>query len=252
VTDNLLDPDNLDTNQSYYDQLVGDGKKFKDQEALAKSKIEADNMIKSVLREKDELRSDFLRERQDNQSKAQLQDLIDQYRNLKQPNTFEDHIPKIKEEREPGLKLEDLETFFEKKFQEKESRVKEVDNFNLVKQALVDRHGSNYSSAIKEQIDDLGLSVDEFNAMARKQPKVLLRTLGLDQQITRNPFQSPHRSSQRSDSFSPRGEPTRSWSYYQKMRKDSPETYHQPKVQLQMMKDAVDLGERFNDGDFYS
>lgn len=253
MTDSLLDPeDNLDTTKSYYEQLVGDGRKFKDPEALAKSKLEADSFIKQVLREKEEIRADFLRERADNQSKAQLQDLIDQFRKTQQPNASTDLLPSSREEREPGLKLEDMEALLEKKFQERESRVKETDNFNLVKQALVQKHGSNYSSAIKDQIDDLGLTVDEFNSMARKQPKVLLRTLGLDQPLTQNPFQSPPRSSQRSDSFSPRGEPTRSWSYYQKMRKESPETYHQPKTQQQMMKDAVTLGDRFNDGDFYS
>src|SRR6266853_6356138 len=50
------DTQELDPEKKFYDDLVGEGKKFKDPEALARSKIESDRFIANLLREQSEMR----------------------------------------------------------------------------------------------------------------------------------------------------------------------------------------------------
>ena len=42
----------------------------------------------------------------------------------------------------------------------------------------------------------------------------------------------------------------RTWSYYEKIRKDDPARYRDPKTHSQMFQDAIALGDAFADGDF--
>lgn len=42
----------------------------------------------------------------------------------------------------------------------------------------------------------------------------------------------------------------RTWSYYEKLRKDNPDKFWTGKIQDQMVRDASALGENFQDGGF--
>jgi hypothetical protein len=43
----------------------------------------------------------------------------------------------------------------------------------------------------------------------------------------------------------------RTWSFYEKLKKENKAEYLEPKVQRQMNLDAVALGDKFFDGDFW-
>jgi len=63
MPDNLLNQDPpaeplFDPNKNYYEDLVGQDKKFKDNETLAKAKVQSDIFIKHLERQQDELRKD--------------------------------------------------------------------------------------------------------------------------------------------------------------------------------------------------
>jgi hypothetical protein len=45
-------------------------------------------------------------------------------------------------------------------------------------------------------------------------------------------------------------EETRTWSYYENLRKTNKTVYADPKTQAQMFRDRMELGESFNDGTF--
>ena len=44
---------------------------------------------------------------------------------------------------------------------------------------------------------------------------------------------------------------TRTWSWYQEIRKKDPHKYLMPKMQAQMFRDAAALGDKFADGDYH-
>src|SRR5882762_1576622 len=91
MADSLLDntnlPNQLDSNKAYLEQLVGEGKKFKTAEDLARGKAESDSFIEIMKARMDELRADHLRLREDHQASAQLKDLIDSLQKSKDDTT---------------------------------------------------------------------------------------------------------------------------------------------------------------------
>jgi len=248
---NLLD-DNKDTdtveidpNKNYLEDLVGDGKKFKSPEELAKGKYEADQYIEILKRRQDEMRADYMKISEESKTRATLEDLLKEYTQKQQTSNDE---PEVKDDK-PEIDLKQLDSLVSNKIREHDLSKRQEDNFNLVKGKLQERYGANYKNTVAKQIDELGITETELNEMARRQPKVLIRTLGLDQERQIEQFQSPPRS-QRSDSFKPAGPQKRTWAYYQNLRKTNPEAWFDRKTAIQMQQDAIDLGEAFKDGDY--
>ncbi len=248
MTDNLLDKDTdvveIDPNKDYLVELVGDGKKFKSPEELAKGKYEADQYIEILKRRQDEMRADYLKISEENKTRASLEDLIKQMQ--QQPSNNE---PEVKDEK-PTFDSKQIESLVSTKIQEHETSKRQTDSFNLVRNKLQERYGNNYKTVVANQIEELGITETELNEMARKQPKVLIRTLGLDKEPVQEQFQTPPRSGQRSDTFKPRGQEKRTWAYYQNLKKTNPEAWFDRKTAVQMQQDAIDLGEAFKDGDY--
>lgn len=248
--DNLLTDDGLpvvDPNKNYLEELVGEGKKFKSQEDLARSKFESDQYIKILEKRSDDLRADYLKTREENTTRASLEELIEEFKKQKLTSN---ETPLVKEEK-PPFDPKDLDSLVSTKIQEHEATKRQAENFNTVREKLQQRYGQNYKEAVKQQIEDLGITETELNEMARKVPKVLIKTLGLDRETQPDNFQSPPRSSQRNDSFAPTGGKKRTWAYYQELKKSDPGLYHDRRTAIQMQKDLLELGEAFQDGDYW-
>lgn len=248
---NLLSNDNdtdvveVDPDKNYLTELVGEGKKFKTPEDLARGKYEADQYVEILKRRQDEMRTDYLKVSEENKTRAALEDLIKEIKIQQQTSNDE---PQVKDEKPFDPKL--IESLVSTKIQEHELSKRQEDNFNLVKGKLQARYGNQYKSAVANQIEELGITETELNEMARKQPKVLIRTLGLDKEAPRtDPFQTPPRSNSNTG-FKPSGTQKRTWSYYQNLRKNDPQAWFDRKTAIQMQQDAIELGEAFKDGDY--
>ncbi len=238
----------VDPSKDYLKELVGDGKKFKTVEELARGKYEADLYVETLKRRQDQIREDYLKLDTDYKARAKLEELIDQLSNRQNQSSNDDTIVNDKIP-QPSFKPEDIESLVSNQILKNETTKKQSDNFNLVRDKMKERYGSNYQNVIKEQIQDLGITVDELNDMARKSPKVILKTLGLDEEVTRDPFQAPPRSQQRTDQFGHKAR-ERTWSYYQDLKRDDPKAYWSKDIAVQMHNDAIRLGEAFKDGDY--
>jgi hypothetical protein len=253
MADNLLDqtndnqPEQIDPNKDYLTELVGEGKKFKSPQELARGKYEADQYVRTLERQKDELRSDYLKLKDEQAARAKLEDLIDQWSN-KQQSSSDNTQANEQQTTKPVIDSKEIESLVSSKIQEHELTKKQQENFAQVRTKLKERFGNNYQEVLKQQIDNLGLNEDFINDLARRYPTVLYKTLGLDQE-QRESFQSPPRSNQRSDNFAP-STTKRTWSYYQKIKKENPKLYYDPKTTVQMHNDAIALGKEFEDGDF--
>ena len=256
MTDNLFeDPQDkieFDQNKDYLEDLVGEGKKFKDIQALAKGKAYSDATIDILTKKLDDLRTDYLKLREENTAQAKLQEYIDRLEKLPEERERVAMEPEAKGNKSDGLKLEDIESLFESKIEQREAASRERQNFEIVQNKLKERYGDNSSKFLTEQMQNLGLSREDINQMARKQPNVLIKALGLDQTPSNETFRAPPQSSRRSDTFSPTAGQKRTWSYYQELKKTNPRLYHDPQTNIQMQKDYLELGAAFEDGDFHS
>lgn len=252
MTDNLLDLEMTPPQepQDFFQELVGEGKKFKDQQDLAKGKWQSDHYIKTLEMQKDELRKDYLKLKEDYEARAKLEELIDQlHKQPFQQPPINDNTPPVKMDK-PGLDSSQIESLVSNKIQEHEASKKQNDNFNSVKNKLKERYGSNYQDALKQQIEELGITEDYANTLARNNPTVFNRTFGLDTPVQQQSFQTPPRSTRISDNFNQKGSQKRTWSYYQELKSKNPKIYYDPKIAVQMDKDMQELGNAFMDGDF--
>lgn len=252
MTDNLFDNVNsetpvLDDNRDYYAELVGPEAKFKDNQGLAKGKAYSDALIEVQNRKLDQLVAENERLLNESRAVATLKDLINQVKPAQQLASSEQ--PKANEVKESTFDLSLLDSKISEGIAQAERTRKETDNFNMVKNKLQERHGDKYPQVLKQTIESLGLSVEDANAMAKKSPAAFMRTLGLDQPQRTEGFQAPPQTRQNSN-FAPDGGKKRTWTYYQELRRSNPKLYNDPKINIQMQRDIIDLGDSFKDGDF--
>src|ERR1051326_7251469 len=80
MNESLLDPNKdfaIDPDKDYFQELVGENKKYKDNAALARSRVEADRHINLIEQQNKEYRDDILKLREELRARENLQDLID-------------------------------------------------------------------------------------------------------------------------------------------------------------------------------
>ena len=234
--------DNTDTTD--YLALIPENQR--DLPALAKKAVNADNHIKVLETRLDELRRDYLKQTEDSQMRATLEDLVKKLETTPQQPASNTQPP-VKEVREPAMDMNELDKRLDARLQQYEAEKKALENANLVRTKLKERFGDNYSPAVKQQIDELGWTAEDFDANARKSPTAVLRALGVDQQRQDN-FQTPPRGAPSFGSGKP--EVKRTWTYYQGLKKENPKLYHDPKITNEMTEMAIRYGDDFYDGDY--
>jgi len=249
MTLNLLDETTVDDQptfdptRNYLEEYVGEGKKYKTIEDLAKAAFHKDVHISTLERRQDEMREDLLKTREQAVAAERLQELINR---LDTANLTSRETPQSNEDNRPGVDLNAVESLVSSKFQEMKLSEKQEQNYQLVEQKLTERFGSNYKSVLKDQAKALDLTDDEVNLMARNKPHLFLKTFGLDAEPKVDSFQTPVRSNTRTTSFAPNVQ-KRTLSYYQNLRKENPNLYFDKKIAVQMDKDAIALGKDFFD-----
>jgi hypothetical protein len=236
----------IDDSKNYFEELVGEDKKFKTPEDLAKGKYQSDLYISQILERQDELRNDYMKLRDEYNSRAKLEELVDQ---LSQKQQLASNDSTDVKDKPPTFDPNRIDSLIDSKITERELNRRQTENFNKVKDKLIERFGERYQTVFKQQIDNLGLTEDYVNDLARRSPTAVFKTFGLDQEPQTQSFQSPFSSSVRADQFA-RKPQERTWSWYQDLKKKDPKVYWDKKTQNQMMLDHQSLGAKFQDGDF--
>jgi hypothetical protein len=215
--------------------------------AIAKGKWHADATLDHRNNRFDELREDYMKLKSEYNAGPSLQELVNQLKSGQQSQNNDTHVEN--EDKSDTLDLAKIESLVQSQISASKQKEREDNNFNMVQSKLMEQYGPQYQNVLKQQITELGLTPEFVNDLARKHPKVLFKTLGLEGQRQTEQFQAPPQSTMRSDPFTS-NTPKRTFSYYEKMRKEKPAQYFDPKIQDQMFKDAVALGDAFNDGGF--
>lgn len=254
MTDDLLaGSDNQPDIKDPLEHLIGEGGKFYDPDRnialqkLAKGKIEADSFIQIKNKSFDDLTQDYLTLKEQDKARARLEEIADRIANQQSPsNSAQPHANEVNP---PPFDSNKITELFDQRLSQWEVAKREEENAKTVRAKLQERFGTNYQTIVNQQIQELGISNEEFNQRARRNPKDLFRTLGLDQEPRREDFQTPPRSNVRSDNFAPSTK-KRTWAYYQEMKAKNPNEYLSPQTQTQMLQDMKSLGESFKDGNW--
>ena len=223
------------------EDLVGEGKKFKSVDDLARGKVESDRFIKKLQDELREMREDL------NQRLAleQIVDKIESKVNPGSPASTQSSYQEV-DERETehtaqNMTPEQIEEIVLKSV----TKQKEVDtqkqNIDKVRAELEKVWGSRFADRLEEKTSSLGLGKDFATGLAATHPQAFLKLM-LDKG-EQAPSTAPAQSSYRPASQGRHG-PMR-YKEYQKVRQENPSLYHSAKFQLEMHNAAMAMGEDF-------
>lgn len=224
--------------------LVGPGKKYANEEALAKSRLDADAYIQKLENETAELRSvtnTLLSEMDQLKARASILDRINPPGNN---GTDPSRQPVSNPSQPPApnaISQDDVEKLIEQAEQKKAARK----NISDVDAALTKALGSDAQAYVKQKASDLGMDVEELHAIAAKSPNAFLSMIGINSQ-------GPVPGNSMYVAGNPRGvqnpsAPIRNKSFYDKMQKEmgTVKFVMDKNVQIQMHKDMQALGDNF-------
>jgi uncharacterized protein (DUF305 family) len=227
-----------------FEQLVGPGKKFDSQEALARGKMESDQFIQKLLEEKREaveLAQRLAQEVDSLKVKASILDRI----NPQNPNSVNQYgsqgTPQAPAQTPAaGLSAEDVVKLIESSKQHDLAQA----NIRQADSALIKALGSDAPAYVKQKAQELGMEVTDLYKVATKSPTAFLNMLGVTPNQTNSG--SMYNQSNRPNSNNP-GPEIRNEAYYNKLKKEMGilKFVQDARLQVQMHKDMQALGDSF-------
>lgn len=241
TTENTASADtgNGQTNASYMEQLVGEGKKFKDIESLAKGKLEADRHIEEITKTLNELREEVSKQ---DYAKELLTKLQDKGTDTGTVNSATGTTAGNSAMGNTTPNASEIEALVEQLMTKKEQSRTLEQNIAVANDAVVAQFGEKAGEVVKAKAIELGMSLDRLKEIAAESPTAFLQLIGVNTQ-KRTESVAP-KSSVRTEAFSNTSS-DRTFEYYQKLRKENKSLYYSPKVQRMLMDDRLRLGEKF-------
>lgn len=226
-----------------FEQLVGPGKKFDTQEALARGKQESDQFIEKVLAEKREALELAQRLAQENDSlkvKASILDRINPQNQSGNQSGTQGTNPTPAQTPAVGLSAEDVVKLIESSKQHEVATA----NIRQVDAALIKALGSDAPAYVKQRATEMGMDVQDLYKVATKSPSAFLNMLGVN----------PNQTNQQGGMYNP-GRPgpsgsnpeIRNEAYYNKLKTSMGilKFVQDSRVQVQMHKDMQALGDSY-------
>lgn len=230
---------------NFLEELVGDDKKFKTVDELARGKYESDQFIERLKREQEELREELSK-------RSTIEEFMTKM-NERKANTSNQAEPPVDERKREeensnskSFTQEDLEALLENKLKERETQTKVEKNRKEVLDYMTSVWGSNAAVELNRKASELDMSVQELRAYAESSPKAFYRLVGIEGNTQSRSSNPSAPSSTVSTSRMPDnrvGE--KGYAYYEKLRKENPREYFSARVQNEMYRRATELGDRF-------
>lgn len=207
------------------------GEQWKDPATLAKGYVSAQEFIKKLQQEKEEL----------------LQDLKKQDYAKEVLETLKTPKPNVPQETQtqtaPVVNEQDLKALIQETITSSERQKTAEQNIKAVDQKLNELFGTDAGKVVQERSQELGMPLSKLKEIASESPSAFLRLIG------EAPTKSDNRTVQGTVNTAAglfnQNTSTRNFQYYAKLRKEKPSLYHSPSIRRQMEADAVAMGTKF-------
>lgn len=224
-----------DQPESFLAALVGEDKKFRDHEALAKAKWESDTKyIPRLESENEQLRQEL-------QKRLTAEELVQQLRSANQPPRDPEDLDPNPVNNTPDIKNEVLAEV-KKLLEREQSKTQAQRNVEIVSNELRSVWGPNFQGKLATRAKELDLEPDYLATLAEQKPQTFLKLVLPPKQMSTD-YAPPQSSRNVPSNVS--GE--RNNAYYQKMKKENPKQYWTKANLAQEHRDAVRLGDKFFD-----
>jgi len=229
------------TSPSVLGDLVGEGRKFNDVEALAKGKVEADRFIEQMKQENSALKADLEKQsyklgvtnKMEEMASASPTELLD-------PNNNNGGTPNTANT-QPVSSEANIESLVEQTLKKRELEGVAKNNIAVVESELAQAYGTEAATAVQQKANELGLPMTELQSMAAKSPAAFMQLMGRSA-----PKSSPLvQGSIRTEGSTMQASSGKDFGYYQQLRRENSSLYYKPSTQRAMMADAERLGDKF-------
>ena len=218
-----------DENQSYLDKLVAEkGENWKDPEVLAKGKLESDNYIAELKRQMDELKAKAIEGDTVSKLLAELEKRAGANSN-NTPNTPVDSLPNANNNvvSNPGegeaplqpMTPEQVAELVSKSLSDRETASVSIKNETEVKDFLIKNYGTEAGKIVGNKARELGMSVDDMDALAKKSPTAFFNLIGVAPQTSSPTLNGDVNSLSIQNQNNPN---VRDWQHYQRIRRENP------------------------------
>ena len=227
---------------SFLSKLVeAKGENWKDPEVLAKGKIEADGYIQTLEGQLTQMREDLKKKEYQDEVLEQLQ------KKATESTAVNNGVPNNNNSNTEGenttrnLSEEDLKSLVEQTLNQREADAVTKTNLQRVDEELDKSFGTNAEEVVKKKAEELGMSMERLSEIASESPNAFFTLIG-EPKPTFNPMVN---GSVRTEGVNMQVSTDRNWQYYQKLRRENPNQYYEPKMQQQLLQDRMRLGDNF-------
>lgn len=230
IFDDLPDDDTvtIDESKDYLTELVGEGKKFKTPAELAKGKAHADLAIEVLKRKLDDLNKEL-------NTRTSLEQFMDKMNTKETPPSSV--VPPV--DNQNTLDDSMLEERLLKLLEAREAQKTTESNTQKVSRVLQEQFGDQAQVLINNKAKELGMSTQALKELASKTPAAFFRLVGVDESAQRSP-QGTVTPRSNLNSLSNNTGTVKNAAYYERMKRDDPKTYFNPKTTSEMMRSMAD------------
>lgn len=222
---------------SFVERLVKEkGEQWKDPEVIAKGKVEADNFIRELQTQIEEMRKDL---GQQDYAKTLLTKL--QEGKPQPPASGNPDDTGGSKSGDTKLDASELEAFIEQALTKREKQMTSTQRLSETEAKLEEMFGTEAAKVVQSKAQELGMSVARLQEIASESPTAFFTLIGQEQKQQSNTL--PKGTLNTSAAFT--ASSTRNNEFYQKMRREKPSEFWSVKVQRQMLEDRKGLGDKF-------
>lgn len=210
-------------------KYVGEGKKYKSTEDLARAIEEKDSFIEKLKEEGSGMREDITRMQEQ----------------LTEAKTLDDVLSKITASRDSEsnqpLDGDEVRKLVDAALEERITEKERASNLKEAQDALLGRFDGDKGKAneyVADKAKSLGMSTKDLLSIATKSPAGFKELVGLDQKATPSGGTPSGRDSESAFNGMPREPEVGTKQYYDKLRRENPAEYWKPATQQKMMRDA--------------
>jgi len=220
--------------------LVGEDKRYKDVESLAKAALEKDAFIEKLKGENEEAGNQIAK---DQEAIKKLETVQEIYDKLKSPNPdASQQATQTNEGTQAEISAVDIEKMVQDQFAKTASQAEGQRNVDAANKALVDKFGDNAATIVQKRSQELGMSLEELQSLASRTPDAFLTLVGASRESTQSQTITTPTSTVRIDNS---GGNVRNEKYYQELKLKDPTAYFSKETRAQKLKDAIALGDNF-------
>ena len=222
----------IDQSKEYLSELVGEGKKYRDLEALAKAAVHKDAFIEQLKREQAEARAVI-------QERINMEQFLNELKAAKKPVT-----PPSESVTTPTERSVEASAVTPEKIEEiiaaREAKQKRLANRAKVEQSLMEAYGERWKQEVRKKAAELEVSTTYLTEIAERSPKAFFDLVPVERKAG-DAFTPPPRGSVSSP---PVSSSSKNYAYYQKMRQEKGESwYFSPQTRQEIWKELQAQGE---------